>query len=87
MNLLRLDSRDRGFHSRLAALTEFDAPDVEAGVRAIVEDVRTRGDEAVVEHTNRLDGRLSPFTCLLAFKSLSATQSPGISPGLPIGVR
>ena len=57
MNLLRLDSRDGDFHSQIAALTEFDAPDVEAGVRAIVEDVRTRGDEAVVEHTNRLDGR------------------------------
>ena len=57
MNLLRLDSRDRDFHSKLAALTEFDAPDVEAGVRAIVDDVRARGDEAVVELTNRLDGR------------------------------
>ena len=57
MNVRRLDSRDADFRSRLAALAEFDAPDVEAGVRAIVEDVRARGDEAVVEHTNRLDGR------------------------------
>ena len=57
MNVRRLDSRDAGFRTRLAALAEFDAPDVEAGVRAIVEDVRVRGDEAVVELTNRFDGR------------------------------
>ena len=57
MNVRRLDSRDADFRSRLAALAEFDAPDVEAGVRAIVEDVRTRGDEAVVELTNRFDER------------------------------
>ena len=57
MNVRRLDSRDAGFRARLAALAEIDAPDVEAGVRAIVEDVRVRGDEAVVELTNRFDGR------------------------------
>ena len=57
MNVRRLDSRDADFRSRLAALAEFDAPDVEAGVRAIMEEVRARGDEAVVELTNRFDER------------------------------
>ena len=57
MNVRRLDSRAGDFRRQLASLAEFDAPDVEAEVRAIVEDVRTRGDDAVVELTNRLDAR------------------------------
>ena len=57
MNVRRLDSRDADFRSRLAALAELDAPDVEATVRAIMEEVRARGDEAVVEFTNRFDER------------------------------
>ena len=57
MKVRRLDSRDPGFRTRLAALGAFGAPDVEAAVRSIMEDVRTRGDEAVVELTNRLDER------------------------------
>ena len=57
MKVCRLHSEDPGFRARLAQLLAFDEPDVEAEVRAIVEDVRTRGDEAVVELTNRLDGR------------------------------
>ena len=57
MNVRRLDSRAGDFRRQLSSLAEFDAPDVEAEVRAIVEDVRTRGDDAVVELTNRLDVR------------------------------
>ena len=41
-------------------LTHWQQPetkDVEATVRGIVEDVRTRGDTALVEYTNRLDRR------------------------------
>lgn len=57
MNVRRLDSTDPGFRVRLAELSEFESPDVEAEVRAILEDVRVRGDAAVVELTNRLDGR------------------------------
>ena len=57
MNVRRLDSRDADFRRQLASLAEFDAPDVEAAVRAIVEDVRARGDEAVVALTNRFDER------------------------------
>ena len=57
MNVRRLDSRDADFRRQLASLAEFDAPDVEAAVRAIVDDVRNRGDDAVVELTNRFDAR------------------------------
>ena len=53
----RLHSSDAGFPDRLAELSRFEVPDVEAKVRAIVDDVRVRGDAAVVELTNRLDGR------------------------------
>ena len=57
MNVRRFDSRDGDFRRQLASLAEFDAPDVEAAVRAVVEDVRARGDDAVVELTNRFDVR------------------------------
>ena len=57
MIVRRLDSRDSDFRARLAALAEFEAPDVESAVRAIVEEVRVRGDRAVVDLTNRLDER------------------------------
>ena len=57
MNVRRLKSADPGFRDRLAKLLEFGEPGVETEARAIVEDVRARGDDAVVELTNRLDGR------------------------------
>ena len=57
MNVRRLRSTDPDFRSRLGELVEFEEPDVEAEVRAIVADVRARGDEAVVDLTNRLDER------------------------------
>ena len=57
MRVRRLDSASADFRSRLAALSELGAPDVDARVGAIVEEVRRRGDAALVEFTNRLDGR------------------------------
>ena len=58
MIVRRLDSAEPGFRTRLAALADVEPPpDVEASVRAIIEEVRSRGDEAVVELTNRLDER------------------------------
>ena len=55
---LRLDSAARGFAKDFAALLDLKrelAADVDAAATAIVEDVRTRGDAAVIEHTHRLD--------------------------------
>jgi histidinol dehydrogenase len=58
MKLRRLSTRAAGFDAELAALTRYDAardPAVEAAVRAIIGDVRSRGDAAVLEHTQRFD--------------------------------
>ncbi|MDJ0627561.1 MAG: histidinol dehydrogenase [Rhodobacter sp.] len=64
-----LSTADPGFEDRFAALLTMkreDAPDVDAAVAAIVDDVRTRGDAAVIELTDRFDGlRLTTET--LAF--------------------
>ena len=55
---LRLDSAARNFAKDFAALLDLKrelAADVDVAATAIVEDVRTRGDAAVIEHTRRLD--------------------------------
>ncbi|STR44928.1 histidinol dehydrogenase [Iodobacter fluviatilis] len=57
--LRRLDSRSADFQSQLAALLAFETsqdPDVDTRVAAILDDVKTRGDAAVVEYTQRFDG-------------------------------
>ena len=56
--IARLSTTDADFDARLKALTAFDATfdkDVERDVAAICDDVRSRGDAAVLEHTARLD--------------------------------
>nr|WP_159667703.1 histidinol dehydrogenase [Andreprevotia sp. IGB-42] len=55
----RLDSRSPDFQTQLAALLAFETsqdPQVDQRVAAILADVKTRGDAAVVEYTNRFDG-------------------------------
>ncbi|HVP69002.1 MAG TPA: histidinol dehydrogenase [Anaeromyxobacteraceae bacterium] len=55
-----LDTRDPDFPERWARVCARGSEEDEAGVReaaaAIVADVRSRGDEALLEHTRRLDG-------------------------------
>ena len=56
--LRRLDSATDDFAAQLAALTRFEATmdeGIERTVAAILEDVRLRGDAAVVDYTNRFD--------------------------------
>lgn len=56
--LRRLDSSTNDFQSSLQALLAFETsqdPQVEARVAAILADVKTRGDAAVVEYTQRFD--------------------------------
>lgn len=57
--VLRLDRSDpdfeRRFHALLSAKRE-TTEDVEAVVRAIVDDVRSRGDAALVDYTKKFDG-------------------------------
>jgi len=58
MKLRRLDSRAPGFDAELARLTRYEAAQddaVEAAVRAIVAEVRSRGDAALLEYTRRFD--------------------------------
>jgi histidinol dehydrogenase len=58
MKLRRLSTRSAGFDAELAALTRYDAAQdsaVEASVRAIISDVRTRGDAAALEYAQRFD--------------------------------
>jgi histidinol dehydrogenase len=58
MKLRRLSTRASGFDAELAALTRYDAaqdPAVESAVRAIIADVRARGDAALLEYTERFD--------------------------------
>jgi len=58
LNIKRLDSAAPDFEPRLAELLAFEGaqdPQVEAAVAAILEDVRRRGDAAVLEHTRRFD--------------------------------
>lgn len=55
---LRLDADSADFEARFAALLAMKrevSEDVDAAVRAILADVRTRGDEAVIEATRRFD--------------------------------
>ena len=58
--IARLDSDSPLFDSALKSLGEFPEPDriqIRASVTAILADVRVRGDEALVELTNRFDGQ------------------------------
>jgi histidinol dehydrogenase len=58
MKLRRLSTAAPGFEAELAALTRYEAAQDEAvasTVRAIVADVRARGDAAVIEYTKRFD--------------------------------
>jgi histidinol dehydrogenase len=58
MRLRRLSTRSQGFDAELAALTRYDAaqdPAVEQTVRAILAEVRARGDAAVLEYSRRFD--------------------------------
>ncbi len=56
--LRRLDTADPGFDAALAALIAFEAaqdPAIDTTVAAIIDDVRARGDAAVLEYTARFD--------------------------------
>ena len=58
MKLRRLQTTDGGFDAALEALTRYEAAqddEVEATVRAIIADVRKRGDAAVLQYTRKFD--------------------------------
>ena len=56
--IARLSTRDEGFDARLAKLLAFESVQderIEITVDAILRDVRARGDEAILEYTNKFD--------------------------------
>ena len=58
MRLRRLKTTDGGFDAKLDALTRYEAAQddaVEATARAIIADVRKRGDAALLEYTRKFD--------------------------------
>ena len=58
LTMRRLDTAEPDFDAALGALIAFESaqdPAVDASVAAIVADVRTRGDAAVLEYTQRFD--------------------------------
>jgi len=58
MNIRRLSSQHADFHAQLDKLLAFETTQdekLEATVATILSDVRTRGDEAVLEYTQRFD--------------------------------
>ena len=67
----RLDSAQRDFDARLRELVAFEAaqdPQIDAAVAAILADVKSRGDGAVLEYTQRFDR--------VAAKSLQELEVP-----------
>ncbi len=86
LNLRRLDSRDPDFDQRLQALLAYDETsdaDVHARVRAIIGDIRQRGDEALLELTRRFD-RFDPGSeeGLELDPAVLRTAWEGLSPAL-----
>ena len=65
MNVRRLDASDPSFDAQFAALVATDTAidrEVERVTGEIVDDVKRRGDAALLEYTNRFD-RTNAATC------------------------
>ena len=87
VTLTRLDSTQPDFQARLARLLQFDdAADaaIEQTVAGILHDVKTRGDAAVLEYTERFD-RLPAAS--LASLEVNASQLQAALAQLPADTR
>ena len=85
----RLDAGAAGFDAELEALLAWDddsRPEVVDTVRGIVNDVRRRGDAALVEYTNRFDRRAIADARELELKDFAA-RGAGIAPALAEALR
>jgi len=83
----RLSSAQPGFDAALAALTRYEAAQdaaVESAARAIIDDVRRRGDAAVLEYTNRFDRMSAPAIDALG---IPASELAAALSGLPVEQR
>lgn len=73
--ITRLDTRDVDFEQRFDRLTSWShTPDeqIEATVRAILTAVRTNGDRALIEYTNRFDRRRASTVAELEIRDFTA---------------
>ena len=79
LELALLDSRDAAFTARFAALEQrrsVERAALQERVAAIIEDVRRRGDDAVVDAIERFDGyRLRPADLLVSEAELDAAAA------------
>ncbi len=75
----RLDARDASFPQAFAALLSAKrevSEDVDQAVRAIIEDVMVRGDEALIDFTYRFDGlALQPETLQVSDAEIDAAEA------------
>ncbi|MCG7392173.1 histidinol dehydrogenase [Microvirga sp. ACRRW] len=75
----RLDARDASFPSSFAALLSAKrevSEDVDQAVRAIIEDVVVKGDEALIDYTYRFDGlALQPETLRISDAEIDAAEA------------
>jgi len=75
----RLDARDASFPLAFADLLSAKrevSEDVDQAVRAIIDDVVARGDEALIDYTYRFDGlALQPETLRISDKELDAAEA------------
>jgi len=79
-----LSTRDADFDARLAGLLAFENTQdaaIDATVASILDDVRTRGDEAVLEYTRRFDRLDAPGVSALELPKSALDQAfAGLSP-------
>jgi histidinol dehydrogenase len=75
----RLDARDASFPIAFAALLSAKrevSEDVDQAVRAIIEDVVAKGDEALIDYTYRFDGlALQPETLRISHEEIDAAEA------------
>jgi len=75
----RLDARDASFPKDFAALLSAKrevSEDVDQAVRAIIEDVAARGDEALIDYTYRFDGlALQPETLRISDEEIDSAEA------------
>jgi histidinol dehydrogenase len=87
IGMARLSTRESGFEAKLAKLLAFESTQderIESTVEAILRDVRSRGDEAVLEYTNKFD-RLEVDS--LASLEISRNELDRALAGLPAARR
>ena len=85
----RLDASAAGFAAELSSLLAWDddtRPEVLETVRGILNDVRRRGDSALLEYTNRFDRRQVGHVGELELKDF-ATHGASIAPALAEALR